>query len=637
MRKLFLLLCLGICLISFTSATINVYGNTTRPIFNVELVEDDGNNLLEDNTNYYFQCFVGSYGYGGASMGPASNEFNMTTNSTHRWINLSNFEDMCSSYYYEFGLFYTYEGVHCRWSANQSFLDWGGDGYMPWAFDNNNTGVGHNQWMAKYANPGGYWGSEMKCNQNKDSIILNTIIMPAGGSNWASRYVHHPEIAVPLDYRDKLSISYNVTQGGLMIDFTADHTFDEFLDALRDSGFDELYFVSDNEIAILGSVDYSNYAITFTKKIYSKSLWLDFYMSGVIFEDFSSVVYNTAYPHIYSTGWFGTWRDSSLTSPGTIRDYMDSAVLDNANICVHTPSHGASFDGSNFYCGIHSTIYFLDGEYIHNTNFYNMEYDYIIPTGSTGDYTSYYENVTYNDMTSWCGGQPHDIRAYPGYIGGGCYNISRNYDMKNVFSNRADKRPLICYNVVVTPENWCENSMNFTFHGDVSFEILDENGDAIENANVTLKSDYFTYTNLTDSNGRLIHDTRFYMVYLNSSETLTANQDITVEQGDYNLTVTKEGYADYSTKVTLGESQDWTIALESRDWNYSKSLAWKILNSTGTTVLKLSNLGNLAIAGELYENTNTPPPNVLYKVKDLFWLTKTGDLYLVKELMELII
>jgi len=34
---------------------------------------------------------------------------------------------------------------------------------------------------------------------------------------------------------------------------------------------------------------------------------------------------------------------------------------------------------------------------------------------------------------------------------------------------------------------------------------------------------------------------------------------------------------------------------------------------------------------------HTPPPNVIYKVANVFWLTKTGDLYLAKELMELIL
>ena len=630
MRKLFLLLCLGICLISFTSATINVYGNTTRPIFNVELVEDDGNNLLEDNTNYYFQCFIGNYGYAGMSHGPASEEFNITTDSTHRWINLSNFDNMCANYVHD-GIFASYRGVHCRWSANRSFKDWGGEGYMPWAFDNNETGVGHTQWMAKYANPGNYWGSEMKCNQNKDSIILNTIIMPAGGSNWASRYVHHPEIAVPMTYRDGISRSYNVTQGGLYIVVDDDHTYEELADAIVDSGFSDLYHVTNNEIALLGTIKYSYKSMVFSRKVYSKTLWLDGFMNNLEFNDFSNIIYDLPYPYVYSTGWYGTFRDSSITSTGTMRDYLDGATLDNTNICFNSPSHGGSASGFNSLCNIYSSIYLVDGEYLYNVNFYNNKYHYVLPNGLTGHYTSYFENITYND-----GVNSYDIQGYPGYIKG-CHNQTRNYDMKNVVSNRADGRPIIQYNGAYPPEDWCDTSFNFSFHGDIVFKILDEDGNGIENVNITLTNEFNTYTNLTSATGNLIHDTAFYLVYYNSSAILWNDKDAVIEKGTYNLTISKDGYSDYSTKVTLGESQDWTIALESRDWNYSKSLAWKILNSTGTTVLKLSNLGNLAIAGNLYENTNTAPDNVIYKIANVLWLTQKGDLYLVKELMEMII
>ncbi len=169
--------------------------------------------------------------------------------------------------------------------------------------------------------------------------------------------------------------------------------------------------------------------------------------------------------------------------------------------------------------------------------------------------------------------------------------------------------------------------------------VQDENGNLIENANISVydKNGNLTNTELVgiDGNVSLIIITR----ELNSVGTVdgTGHTDV-VNNFPFTIEISKDNYETYTvTDFNITDKIDWTIALESRDWNYSKSLAWKILNSTGTTVLKLSNLGNLAIAGELYENTNTAPNNVLYKVKDLFWLTKTGDLYLVKELMEVIL
>ena len=88
MRKIILIL-MFVMMLGLTSATVTVYINETRPTFNLELVEDDGTELLNDNTNFYFQCYVSVVRYQGSAVSPASEEFNITTNSTHRWINIS--------------------------------------------------------------------------------------------------------------------------------------------------------------------------------------------------------------------------------------------------------------------------------------------------------------------------------------------------------------------------------------------------------------------------------------------------------------------------------------------------------------------------------------------------------------------
>jgi hypothetical protein len=101
--------------------------------------------------------------------------------------------------------------------------------------------------------------------------------------------------------------------------------------------------------------------------------------------------------------------------------------------------------------------------------------------------------------------------------------------------------------------------------------------------------------------------------------------------GDYyNVTVTVQDR--YGTVIDATE----TLSYDVKSWNYSQDLAWKILNLTDTTILKLSEDGNLAIAGRLYELTNTPPPGntVAFKIDDNLWLTESGDLYIEKELHE---
>ncbi len=184
----------------------------------------------------------------------------------------------------------------------------------------------------------------------------------------------------------------------------------------------------------------------------------------------------------------------------------------------------------------------------------------------------------------------------------------------------------------------------------VDLKIVNTTGSPIENVNVTItdRNGDVSFTVLTDSDGEIsTQDVVILKAYVITNDVLyfdTPTVDWTY-YNPYTLTLTKDDYEDYEISfldtysrddAIVKNGMDWRIALESRDWNYSKNLEWSIINSTGTTLMKLSEEGNLAIAGELYEDTNTAPSNILYSIKDLFWLTKTGDLYIVKELMEMI-
>ena len=165
--------------------------------------------------------------------------------------------------------------------------------------------------------------------------------------------------------------------------------------------------------------------------------------------------------------------------------------------------------------------------------------------------------------------------------------------------------------------------------------------ESVEDAIVIIRDNDgdLVYNGTTDENGS-ISTSIWWGAVVAIDETPTGINDLNnykVDNNPYNITITKDKYETYEGIFEIYKKGEWTITLESRDWNYSNTLAWKILNLTDTTILKLDENGNLAIAGKLYENTNTAPNNVLYKIKDLFWLTKTGDLYLVKELMELIL
>jgi len=107
----------------------------------------------------------------------------------------------------------------------------------------------------------------------------------------------------------------------------------------------------------------------------------------------------------------------------------------------------------------------------------------------------------------------------------------------------------------------------------------------------------------------------------------------------FRLVISKEGYRTYNATFNNSlEPINYKIYLEQKpeDWNYSQNLSWKVLNLTDTTILKLSENGSLAIAGRLYELTNTPPPGdtVVFQIANNLWLTESGDMYVKENLHE---
>ena len=623
MRKIILLL-MFIMMLGLTSATITVYINETRPTFNLELVEDDGTELLNDNTNFYFQCYLGGFRARGSAVSPASEEFNITTNSTHRWINISNIQDMCGSY----TMYNLYKGVICRVSENRSFLDWGGEGYMPWAFDNNETGAGHYGWTAKYS-PGTYWDAGFRCSNGLDSVIVKDHTADCGticttDSKATSESLTHPEIAIPLSYRNRLENTYNMTLGFAYVYMDGANTWDDLTSAFGIYPASELSSVSEDSITMMAQIKGSG-TLTFDKK------------SVVLIggdNDNAGLTFTNSQLNLDSWGRlqtviYGTYTDSDFVTDASYT-YLDTLTASNVNLCGGGyMDNYDSYDGLGFRCAnSHQSRYFDETDHAYNSDWWGVHEYHEIATNVFNE-TSHFENCTFHNN----GKTSYDILTGLGYVDD-CYNNTWIvFDMKNVVSDRTNKRPIHKYACIV-PENMCGLTMNYSYHGDNTFTIISENGTVISGANVTLSNTYNTYSNTTDANGKVIHDIDFYRIYFDYDN--PPNCASTLEMGTYNLTITATDYADYSATVTISDPKDWTIALESRDWNYSQSLAWKILNLTDTTILKLSDGGNLAIAGNLYENTNTAPPNVIYKIANVLWLTQKGDLYLVKELMELI-
>lgn len=89
--------------------------------------------------------------------------------------------------------------------------------------------------------------------------------------------------------------------------------------------------------------------------------------------------------------------------------------------------------------------------------------------------------------------------------------------------------------------------------------------------------------------------------------------------------------ARYNGFMGVGDSkvaEFWNFVLHvPEDWDSSKDIAWKIINTTDVVILNLTTDGNMSIAGSIFEN-DAQPGNIAFTMNNSFWLTINGDLYI---------
>lgn len=359
----------------------------------------------------------------------------------------------------------------------------------------------------------------------------------------------------------------------------------------------------------------NNFQIKSTKSsTYKTAMAFPMYAGSSTFIYFGNADLNQVTIHQGATGMDSTYW-GSMQSTNNAYTFLKGSIVSYAYPKVYSAT---GFQNSLIYCG--EVLIFYCG------NEASPIIDTSIMSGSIRYYKTYcgVNNLTFRNLYT-SGTYSFDINSRQNTA-----SASRMKVIDSIFEGRSDNIPTIY---------WYNYGYNSPILVGNSFNVLvtDENGDEITGANVTLTNEDGTiFSVLTSSDGNITEQFAYHH-HINRTASGNGYSDDIQDKNPYNLTVTKTNYEDYVvTNFNISDKIDWVVTLESRDWNYSKSLAWKILNLTGTTILKLSDEGNLAIAGELYENTNTAPNNIIYKVENLFWLTRTGDLYLVKELMELI-
>ena len=310
-----------------------------------------------------------------------------------------------------------------------------------------------------------------------------------------------------------------------------------------------------------------------------------------------------------------------LDSLGTIKE---SSIYS-----TKATSHYENYDNYIFKNLVyHGTRYPRDYHYHKNSKWINT-FDGITPLSTYLNKTLVFENNYFQNNNY----QTYDIRLYFSYIdncyGKGTYNI---LDMNNVFSDRTNGK-LIYYSASKEPPSeWCDYEFNVTHRSDSKITILDESGNPIENVNITISNYREIDSNLTNSNGISYLNIDNYLAYY-----IPNNYEFNYTlYGEHNLTIEKEGYYSYVAYLNFTQGLDLTITLKEKNWNYSSPLKWEILNQSDITILKLDENGNMAIAGELFEYTNSSAHQVLYD-NGKWKLDIFGNLYIIGRLLHLVV
>lgn len=267
-----------------------------------------------------------------------------------------------------------------------------------------------------------------------------------------------------------------------------------------------------------------------------------------------------------------------------------------------------------------------------------------------GSYANMYVNATYDHRktyNSFVFQSDFDIGRFPGSPG--TYDFSGTIDEVR-FSNVDRNVSWIntTYNTINEPTEF------LSFGNEVSYGGIWENSIPVnsnpypDNGETVVIFD-LPYLSITVSDTDDANQTMNVSFWTNASGIWKlADENLTVNNGTYyclNTSWITDSFTTYYWSVNTSDSSstsawdnDTYHFITGSGWNYSQSLSWKIINSTDYTILKLSSSGNLAIAGELYENTNSPPPGntVVFQMNNTLWLTENGDLYLKDELFQYI-
>lgn len=214
-----LLLLIGLCIIPLVNAGqyYDIYINHPFPVINTTTIVSGGS--LVANTTYFFQCAytIGYRGYyGNDCFSGMGDEFNVTTNDTHKTIELR-WGYMNTSGIYVAGYPYPMTNILCRWDTQTFRNATYTYGYFEWNRVGSDAGAGHPNWTssAYYGGLTVYTGNA----KNLTSIgVGSNYGMAAGGTGIGADSINIPYFAMKSSTARNISYSFdNIRNGSICI------------------------------------------------------------------------------------------------------------------------------------------------------------------------------------------------------------------------------------------------------------------------------------------------------------------------------------------------------------------------------------------------------------------------------------
>ena len=499
-----------------------------------------------------------------------SNVTATTYDITVTWVS----DDGASKWFADIGVHTEASGVFCKWDKYDMIDSGDGEPYQ-WlnlndpanaAKDEYDETYGHRRWAQAHSSR--ITGTSIDFTQE---AVTSTYVrgylydgLVLGSSSYSGRACCFTQIAWREPYYPIDSL-FARDEGQLCVIFKGTgNTIVTFTDALKASGYDNLYLTSEGYNNLTGG----------RLIVILGSIFIESGAEATLNDAIITTIAGEFCHHSSSRGAMTTNRCTIMHSPrsntraGMRATFNDTIAmhatgefdLDNAQGVNFTPRNYNStmnyynkvISGSKFVGGYGGS--FIQWRYQRADNTSSMTDFYfkdkfIALTDRGGNYTGRMTRVEFVNE----GRRNYEVSIARNYITGDCDKVMECVD---VTCDRPDGKIKVYSgsNVHTVTDTW---NMRFA----INLNIVNENGDPIENAKIDLSWDSGSDTDNTDTNGEAVVTALSYT--LNWDNTMGASYLTASDYKELKLKITANGYKDYEVKnIEIREGQDWIITLK---------------------------------------------------------------------------